>query len=212
MQMFQEKTSNKKWATMIELMAMMAIVALWVWWMLWVIGSGVDFAKNTEDTIKAINLAREWIEWVISWRNTNWLRFSSDKTNCWRVLDYNSTCIWGTLTVVASTWSYILYAANWAWYLTGITTPAYTADWNSYRNGYKTWIDSTWFYTQTWTAPTTMCSSLGQTGCLTPFNREIIVGEINTWTLSITSIVRWQWKRNREVTLTTNITNWKAKF
>ncbi|MBP9779178.1 type II secretion system protein [Candidatus Gracilibacteria bacterium] len=212
MQMFQEKTSNKKGATMIELMAMMAIVALGVGGMLGVIGSGVDFAKNTEDTIKAINLAREGIEGVISWRNTNWLRFSSDKTNCWRVLDYNSTCIGGTLTVVASTGSYILYAANGAWYLTGITTPAYTADWNSYRNGYKTWIDSTGFYTQTGTAPTTMCSSLGQTGCLTPFNREIIVGEINTGTLSITSIVRWQGKRNREVTLTTNITNWKAKF
>jgi type II secretory pathway pseudopilin PulG len=47
---------------MIELIIMMSIMALGVTAMFGVIGSGTDFAKDTEDTIKAINLAREGIE------------------------------------------------------------------------------------------------------------------------------------------------------
>ncbi len=208
------KTFNKKWATMIELIAMMAIMGLWIWSMLSVIWSWTDFAKNTEDTIKAINLAREGVEGVVNWRNTNWLRFSSDKTNCWITKDYVSSCIGNTSWANdVLSWSYLLYTKNWAWYLSWMTAIDYVSNWANYRSAYQTWLDDTWFYTQTWvTIPTISCSSVWQTSCLTPFNREIQIVVNGTGMLSVTSVVRWQWKRNREVTLTTILTNWKSKF
>jgi type II secretory pathway pseudopilin PulG len=199
---------------MIELIAMMAIMGLWIWSMLGVIWSGSDFAKDTEDTIKAINLAREGIEGVINLRNTNWLRFSSDKTNCWKVKDYTSSCIGSTAgTDDLLSGSYLLYTNNGAWYLSWITFIDHTTDWTSYRTTYRAWLDSEWFYTQTWAMiPSIFCTSAGQTDCLTPFNRQILINPIGTGTLEITSLVLWQWKRKREVTLTTTITNWKSKF
>lgn len=47
---------------MIELMAVLAIMGMGIAAMLATIGSGIDYAKDTEDNIKAINLAREGIE------------------------------------------------------------------------------------------------------------------------------------------------------
>ncbi len=212
---FLVKTSSRKGATMIELIAMMTIMGLWISSMLGVIGSGANFAKDTEDTIKAINLAREWIEWVTNWRNTNWLRFSSDKTNCWKVLNYVSSCIGNTGGGSNITdGSYLIYTLNWAWYLSGTTSIDYSTSWLTYKSTYKSWLDANWFYTQTWaTVPTIVCSSTGQTNCMTPFTREIQVTAVWTGTLSVTSIVRWQAKtRSRDVTLSTTLTNWKAKF
>lgn len=208
------KTSSKKWSTMIELIAMMAIMGLWIASMLWVIWSGSDFAKDTEDTIKAINLAREWIEWVINLRDTNWLRFSSDKTNCWKVKNYLSTCIWSTLgTDDLTSWSYILYTKNGAWYLSWTATIDYTTDWLDYRSTYKAWINESGFYSQTgWVVPTDYCSSLWDTDCLTNFNREIRITPSWGNTLDVESIVRWNWRRPREIILTTTLTNWKSKF
>ncbi len=214
MQLFQAKTSSKKWATMLELMAMIAIMGLWIWSMLWVIWSGVDFAKDTEDTIKAISLAREWLEGVTNWRNTNWLRFSSDKTNCWKVSNYLSSCIWNTTGAFdIGSGSYLLYTQNGAWYLSGMTSLNYVTDWVNYRTAYRAWLSSDGYFTQSGASiPINFCSSIGQTNCLTPFSREIQITPIWTWTLFVTSVVRWQGKRNREVTLTTSLTNWKAKF
>ena len=44
---------------MIELMAVLAIMGMGIAGLLETIGSGIYFAKDTEDNIKAINLARE---------------------------------------------------------------------------------------------------------------------------------------------------------
>lgn len=214
MQLSLAKAFNKKGATMIELIGMMAIMGLWIWSMLGVIWSGTNFAKDTEDTIKAINLAREWIEGVTNLRNTNWLRFSSDKTNCWKVRNYVSSCIGGGGGVSDfSTGSYILYTRNGAWYLTDVAPIDYVTNWTAYRNAYKTWLDGNGYYTQTGlVVPTNLCSSIGQPNCLTPFNREIQLSISWTGTMYVTSLVRWQGRRLREVTLTTTLTNWKSKF
>ena len=55
-------SDNNQGATMIELMAMLAILGLGISAMFAVVTSGIYFAKDTEDNIKAINLAREGIE------------------------------------------------------------------------------------------------------------------------------------------------------
>lgn len=210
--------SKKKGSTMIELIVMMAMMALGISSMLWVIGSGVDFAKNTEDNIKAINLAREGIEWMRNLRDTNWLRFSSDKENCWKSLNYDGSCIGNNAFLnTVSSGSYIVYLTNWAWFLSGtlaFPTFNWSTDWTNYRTIYQTWLDTNGYFSQTGSIPWSTCSSNTQTGCLTIFTREIriTIPGSDTGTLNISSIVRWWWKWHHEVQLDTTLTNWKSKF
>jgi type II secretory pathway pseudopilin PulG len=211
------KSFNKNGSTMLELIVMMAIMGIGISSMLWVVETWSYFAKDTEDNIKAINLAREWIEWVTTLRNTNWQRFSSDKINCWIVLDYKSNCIWSG-SIVPTIWSgsYKLYIQNGLWYLSGITvnfTDIYWTDWNSYRQIYKSWLDDKWFYSQTGlTMYSSWCTSELQKNCITPFTREITINPISTGAIFVKSIVRWKWKRDREITIDATLTNWKSKF
>lgn len=219
---FRVKASDKTGSTMIELIAMMAIMALGVSSMLGVIGSGVDFAKNTEDNIKAINLAREGIEGVTNLRDTNWLRFSSDKKNCWKSKDYNGTCI-GDSAFAGNilSGSYVLYTTNGVWFLSWVSIPPiptpfdWDTDWTIYKPIYQAWIDTNGFYTQTGTVPTVTCNSSLQTNCLSIFTREIQIttpSATDTGTLNVASIVRWWGKWHHEVRLDTTLTNWKSKF
>lgn len=207
-------TNNTRWTTMVELMAVLAIMGMGIAAMLSTIGSGIDYAHDTEDNIKAINLAREGIEWVINVRDTNWLRFSSDVKNCWRVIDYKGTCIGGGSTPPnISSGSYLLYAQNGLWFLSGVTAPNYSSNWSGYKSIFQSSIDSQWYFTQTGTyAANNLCNNVTGTGCVTPFTREIKVIEVNTGTLQISSIVRWIEKRPREVIITTSMTNWKSNF
>lgn len=84
---------SKKGATLLELMMMLAVVSLALLTMFTTLTQSITFAYETEARVKATALAREGIEAMINIRNTNWLRFSSNRANCWDVLDYNKNCI-----------------------------------------------------------------------------------------------------------------------
>ncbi len=199
---------------MLELAIMMAIMSLWITSVLSVMMSTWSFAKDTEDNIQATNLAREWIEWVINWRNTNWLRFSSDKTNCWTVKDYNSSCIGGgNPWTTISSGSYLLYEKNGAWFLSGsISLNNDWWNWTTYSQSYRVFLWNDGFFTQTGVTNTSLCSSNQLKNCLTQFTREVQLNIINSWSVNISSIVRWRGQRNHELKLQSTITNWKSKF
>jgi type II secretory pathway pseudopilin PulG len=211
---------NRTWATMIELMAMISILGLWVSAMFSVVTSGIYFAKDTEDTVKAINLAREWVEGVINLRNTNWLRFSSDRTNCWKVKEYAWTsCIWVNLTNVSpfliNTGSHTLYTSNWLWYLSWSSVSDFDTNWPTYSSTFAVYQDDRGFFTQTGTTALPRCDVVVQKNCKTIFTRELIVSlpdASNLDTLYIKSIVRWNTKRKQKIELSSTVTNWKAKF
>ena len=173
-------TSKNRWATMIELMAMLAILWLWLGSMFAVITSGLYFSKDTEDTIRAINLAREWIEWASNIRNTNWLRFSSDRQNCWKVDKYNwASCIGNTINNVntwhIASWSHVLYTENWLWFLSGTTSIDPVSNWNWYASTYATKQDSTWFFNQTWSMTLPTCTNTEQKNCKSIFFLQLSV-------------------------------------
>ena len=200
-------------STMIELMAVLAIMGMGIAGLLETIGSGIYFAKDTEDNIKAINLAREWIEWVINIRDTNWLRFSGDRVNCWRTQDYNGGCINDPSFVsLISSGSYTLYTRNGAWLLSWATQIDPVANWNGYASMYRVGLDSEGFFTQTGVVTTQTCSNQTQTGCLSIFAREINLIVTNSGSMNVSSIVRWQERRYRSVILNTTLTNWKSNF
>ena len=210
--------SSRRGATMIELMAMLAIVGLGIGSMFAVVTSGIYFAKDTEDTIKAINLAREWIEWVTSIRNTNWLRFSSDRRNCWKSFWYDPTCIGSSLGDKIGSWSYTLHTQNWLWYLSWALTIDPTSDWAGYSTSYAVTQDSEGFFNQTWSILLPTCNTITQRNCRSIFTREILIQEPAATdpnldsVLYVKSIVRWNTKRLQKVELETTITNWKSKF
>lgn len=84
--------------TLFEVMAMFLVVALAISGLFFTLTQSITFSRDTEARIKAIALAREGVEAMYNIRNTNWLRFSSDRKNCWNTLNYNSTCIGGINT------------------------------------------------------------------------------------------------------------------
>lgn len=203
-----------RWATMIELMAMISILWLGVASMFSVVTWGMWFAKDTEDTIRAINLAREWIEWVTNVRNTNWLRFSSDRINCWKTSGYDSTCIWNTSYANnLFSGSNILYNQNGLWYLSGVNISLDpNSNWNTYYSQYKTYLDDNGFFTQTGAASNILCGSAINKNCRTIFTREIFISPSGTWQISVKSKVYWNTKRLQKIELETSLSNWKAKF
>ena len=206
MQLSLVRHLDKNGASLIEIMAMIAVLGLAVTAMFSTVIGGIYFARDSENRIKAINLAREWLEWVTNLRNTNWLRFSSDQTNCWKVQWYAAGCIGdsaSTTTRLSSTW-YILTNTNGAWYLTGAAATS---------SGL--WIDSNGYYMASG-ATTPKCTITLTTNCQSPFTREIrIVGDnlaASSGTMTVTSVVDWYEKRAQNVTLKTTLTNWKSKF
>lgn len=74
-------------------MIMLAIVSLTLSAVFYSLSQSIHFARDTEARIRAINIAREGIEGMINIRNTNWLRFSSNYTNCWNTPNYDLYCV-----------------------------------------------------------------------------------------------------------------------
>lgn len=211
---------NKKWVTIVELMVVLVILGLGITALLQTIGGGISYTRDTENKIKAINIAREGIEGMTNIRDTNWLRFSSDKINCWKVKDYSSSCIGNPLAPYPanpwyiSTGSYILYAENGAWFLSGAATLSPLV-WVNYKNMYQVNLDSNGFYSQSGTM-TPQCTSFLQKSCKTIFTRELLIDipppGTQTGVLTIKSIVRWVDGRAQSVILDSTLTNWKSNF
>ena len=193
---------NKKGNSIIEVVVVIVILTIWIVWTYEIVNSWQKLATTTENRIKAINIAREWLEAVTNIRDTNWIKFSSDYKNCWNVADYNDSCIWAT-NVSTLTWN-ILYQ-NWAlWYL-------------SWSTNNKVYLDSEWMIYQTWATNITwdnkLCSNLVNKSCRTPFTREIKISTLSAGSdIEINSIVEWvdnskQWKHT--INLKTTLKNWK---
>lgn len=187
---------------LIEIIAMLTILGIAIVAMFSTVTGGIFFAKDSENRIKAINLAREWLEGVTDMRNTNWLRFSSDQANCWKVKDYNATCIGNTYSDSFTDGSYILLNKNGAWYLTGSTV----------TTGSGLWVGNDGYYTASGSMNDPLCTLDFRTNCRSVFTREIRISSWNTGSMTVTSIVDWREKSAQNVTLTTTLTNWKSKF
>jgi len=101
---------NKNATSIVEAMVLMMIVVTWVTWMYKVYMSSVKLERSTNNKVIAINIAREWIEAMTNIRDTNWILFSSDTSNCWNTLNYESNCVWDTSNLNdILIWSYKIY-------------------------------------------------------------------------------------------------------
>lgn len=196
---------SKKWTSIVEALIVMLIVVTWVVWMYNIYNNSMRVSESSSNRVRAIAIAREWIEAMTNIRDTNWLLFSANNTNCWNTLNYDWSCI--TADIEISSWSYMIYKnLNDRWYLSWITLNWNYSTW-TYKNDFRIKLDNNWFYTQS-----------GWTNFLPWFTREIKISYA-TWETSpyqkmnVESIVRWtdnarnSW--NYEVKLSTLLTNWK---
>ncbi len=202
---------SKKATSIIEVMVVLMLVVTWVVWMYKVYWNSQNLSTSTGNKIQAIQIAREWIEAMKNIRDTNWIKFGADITNCWNTFNYNSNCVNNAAENDIAPASYIIYqSVDNNWKLASKTTWNFSS--TTYRNDFKVFIDSNWFYTQSW-------SSVESKPL---FTREIKVqyfeeDGITIWNsnepkMEVTSLVQWVDSSSsvpHKVEFTTLLTNWK---
>ncbi len=199
------------------MMMMLLILSLALTTLFYTLTQTISFARDSEARIKAVALAREGIEAVYNIRNTNWLRFSSDRKNCWDVLDYNPACVGGGGWVeeIENNTSYILTINNGLWWLTKKTTSWDNANFNANENKhYQIDIDSNGWYVAKNNTITNTCKNIapGNTNCRSIFSRDIVISDKDTEKFIVTSTVHWYNSWPRKVSLQATVTNWKALY
>lgn len=192
--------ANKRGNSIIEVMVVIIILTTGIIGAYGILNSGQELSITSENRIKAINIAREGMEAVENIRDTNWIKFSSDYTNCWRVKDYDVGCI-GNAGKNFATGSYVLVQSGTLWFLSGATT-------------FPVYIDARGLTSSS--GSVAMCSSTKTTDCKTIFDREIQISyPSDADHMKVNSIVTWIDSTKAEkhtINLETILTNWKKKF
>lgn len=68
-----------RWFTIVELLWAIVIISIALLSILSLLRVAISYTNKTRQETIAINLAREWIEWMYTRRNTNWLKRSGKK-------------------------------------------------------------------------------------------------------------------------------------
>ena len=207
---------NKNWNSIIEVILVIVIVTIWIIWAYGVLNSWQKLAVTSENKIKAINIAREWMEASSNIRDTNWIKFPSDYLNCWATKDYNWNCIWNSTPPFILSWSYILIQSWALWYLTWLTANADTLSWSGYMQKFPVYFDAEWLISQNFNT-TQICSNTKSASCKSIFTREIKIDlNVPNSKMKVNSIVKWyDWSKNdwpHIIDLESTLTNWKKNL
>ena len=79
------------WFTIVELLISMIVISMALLSILGLLRVAVTYTNKTRQETIAVNIAREWIEWVYILRNTNRLRWSWEKDKHWLCNDWTCT-------------------------------------------------------------------------------------------------------------------------
>lgn len=191
--------------SLIEVMGMIVIISLGLISIWQIIHNGQKLATNTENRIKAINIAREGVEIATNIRDTNWTKFSSAaRRTCWNVDNYDTNCIGNSNLTTRLSGSYIGIMSGTLWYLVNSSNTGVYLD----ANGLA--------YQSTGSLSLPSCTSQVLTGCTTRFYRSILVspdGDPTTTSgMLITSTVQWQDGQTHSISLETMLMNWRVNF
>jgi hypothetical protein len=163
---------TKSWTTIIEAMIAMFIVIVWIIWVYTIYTKSQKLSTATENRIKAISIAREWIEAMQNIRDTNWILFWADPQNCWNVQDYDFHCLWNTSGAYKiKPWDYKIYKDTdnrWKLIPSSVAPLLDYSSW-AYRTDYEVKLDPNWLYTQSW-----------WTWLIPIFTRKINISYLNT--------------------------------
>lgn len=79
--------SIKKWFTLIEIIVVTIMISVWFITIYNVLSSWYSTLNRVRQEVIAINIAREWMEMVYNLRNSNRIRWSWKKDECWLKID-----------------------------------------------------------------------------------------------------------------------------
>jgi len=207
---------SKKATSIAEAIVVTLIIVVWLTWVYNIFMQSIKLTGSIENKIQAIQIAREWIEWITNIRNTNWILFPSNIDSCWKTLNYDNRCIPAVLYNEIDPTSYKIYRdSDFRWIL---EEPGWWVGTNysdpTYRAFYNVWLTASWTYSQT----TDITTNLRQI-----YTRELKVETINAITadwstnnhwLKITSIVQWKDSSkndSRKIEIESILTNYKNK-
>ena len=195
--------------------------------------SSQRLSNSTADRIEAIQIARDGLEAFTNIRDTNWQLFAADYENCWNTLNYSGACIGNDAIWHRIRWwslwtderRFIIYKntnnqfsledrlENPTWFNFSNTTAG-----QDYKEAFRVWLDSNWFYTQ------------GSANIVTDLNpvytRSLRTNYVDTDgsgppdqsrfddKIIVTAKVEWYDPASdtpRELEMSTVLTNWKAK-
>jgi len=204
---------NQRGNSIIEVMVVIVILTIGIVGTYGILNSGQKISIGAENRLKAINIAREWIEAVENIRDSNWIKFSNDYDNCWKVKNYDPLCIGDTSgNRNFSTGSYLLVQSGTLWTLSGTITP--NSAYNLYKEQFPIFLDSNGFAVSS--GNNTPCTSSVTSNCKTIFTREIQIRNPDSNHLKINSIVQWvdnsKTSKPYILNLETTLTNWKKNF
>ena len=174
---------------------------------------GQYLALTTENRIQATNFAREGMEVVENLRDSNWIKFSSDYANCWKVKDYNGACIGDTAgTNFFADGCYRAINTGGQWYLDLISTtatpaPTYTLAGSPYR----IYLTGSGLTVQSGSIVAPACTRDSPRTCNTIFTREICLTNPDHDHLVVTTSVKWgdpSTTTFSDVVLSSTLTNW----
>ena len=204
-----------------EAMVVMLVILIGVTGSYQMFSQSIKTVDSSEYKIRAISMAKEWLEAVNNIRDTNWILFKWDLPNCWNVLNYNISCFNDTGTTRdIREWSYRTYiSTNNRWVLEDYS---WNLDYSetAYRNHFTVWLDDKWFFTQS--------GSLIVDEIKPPFTREIIIEYLDDWEnpinsgvnisneqkMKVTVKIQWidSWSNQvRKVEMSNILTNWANK-
>lgn len=220
----------RKGSTLIEVAVVIFVIGFGLTSVYLILSRGMKLAETTSNRIAAINLAREGIEAVTNARDTNWVKFAADFPSCWKVQNYDKTCV-GAAPATAAALSFgggvdaelVPFLSGGLWYFTGATA-------NS-----GVYVDAQGLPFQTGAAAPAGFSAPCQfvdpnaTSCHSNMRRVLRLGHPSvldatpapawcfngTGCLSVTSDVEWYdqaSQRVHTVSLSTVLTDWRNNF
>lgn len=205
---------NIRGNSIIEVMVVIIILTIGITGTYNIINSGQKLSVTSENRIKAINIAREGLEAIENIRDTNWIKFSSDYTNCWNVKNYDVNCIWVPGKNFSSG-SYVLTQSWTLWLLSGsMSPPPYSTNYSGYLAQFPLFLDVNGLVTSS-ESSTAACNTTKTTGCRMIYTREIQIANPDIDHLKVNSIVTWKDSSRGPpyiINLETILTNWKKKF
>ena len=204
-----------KATSIIESVVVLLIVVSGIVWVFNLLNSSQKLADSTNWRIEAIQIARDGLETMTNIRDTNSQLFAADLKNCWNVLNYQSACIWDdtqTFDIQHNTreWLIIFRNINNQFEI-AIKNNAWGFSSASYRNNFRVFQDTRWFYTQT-----------GSTVINPLYTREIQIQYLNAddtlWDsnspkMQVTALVQWSdpaSSSSRQLEMSILLTNWRG--
>ncbi len=100
--------SRKKAETLLEVTIAVGIVAMGAATAAHLIVTSLRANQYNKETLQALNLAQEGIEYMHNLRDTNWIKFSSNTEDCWNILPEKAQCDRATTTDFIQGGNYLL--------------------------------------------------------------------------------------------------------